>query len=98
MWTGLLNWSLKQQDPTTDISQIQPMSEEDKQWVREMMKEYEIDIAEEMRAALAAILSFKPEEEDYEDKVLSQFENLMDLVQGIDSNKSKDFATSLPYV
>lgn len=44
------------------------------------MKEYEIDIAEEMRVSLAEILRLKPEDEDYEDKVLSQFENLMDLV------------------
>ena len=86
MWTGLLNWSLKQHVPATDISKIQPMSEEDKQWVREMMKEYEVDVAEEMRAALAIILALKPEEEDYEDKMLSQFENLMDLVQGVDTN------------
>lgn len=79
-WTGLLHWSLNQQEKDTDISKIEPMSEEDKQWVREMMKEFETNVVEEMKKSLEYMASLQPDDEDYEDKMLSELEVQIDLV------------------
>lgn len=73
-WTGLLNWSLNQQEKDTDLSKISEMSDEDKQWVREMMQIYEVNIVEEIKKSLEYIKSLQPEDEDYEDKLLSELE------------------------
>lgn len=40
-WQGLLNWSTKYHDGTTD-SNIEPMSKEDKEWLEAAMKQYTV--------------------------------------------------------
>lgn len=89
-WTGLLNWSLNQQEKDTDLSKISEMSDEDKQWVREMMQIYEVNIVEEIKKSLEYIKNLQPEDEDYEDKLLSELEVQVDLVQGIENASSKN--------
>ena len=73
-WTGLLNWSLNQQQKDTDLSKINAMSEEDKQWVRDMMKQYEVNVVEEINKSLEYQRGLNTEDEDYVDKMLSEFE------------------------
>lgn len=38
-WQGLLNWSTKYHDGTKD-SNVEPMSQEDKEWLEAAMKQY----------------------------------------------------------
>jgi hypothetical protein len=54
-WTGLLNWSLKQHQEDVDTTKIQAMNNEDKEWMRELMKEYEVNIVEEIKKSMEYI-------------------------------------------
>ena len=38
-WLGLLKWSLAQTSDGTVPSQVTPMSEEDKKWLEQVMRE-----------------------------------------------------------
>ena len=47
-WSGLLGWSTKYHDGTKP-SEFQPMSDEDKKWLTEAMKEYTFDDTNKMK-------------------------------------------------
>lgn len=84
-WQGLLKWSIEQHSNNTDISKIKAMSEEDKQWVRDMMEEYEVDIVKEMNESIKYIRELNQDDPDYEDKLLSELEVELDMIQGIEN-------------
>ena len=48
-WSGLLNWSTKYHDGTT-ASTAEPMSQEDKQWLEDAMKQYTFSDTDKLNA------------------------------------------------
>jgi len=47
-WQGLLNWSTKYHDGTAP-SDVQPMSEEDREWLQQAMKQYTYDDTDKLK-------------------------------------------------
>ena len=88
-WLGLLKWSLQYSDGTTDPSHVTPMSEEDKAFLEQVMKECVKDEPTRMQEIIkrfTEILDAK-EEEIADEELGFLLDELRDMIEQIDMSK-----------
>lgn len=80
-WNGLFNWSVKYHDGTTATSpEFQPMSDEDKKWLEEAMKQYTFNDADRLKEICEQLKNdhnFKLNE----DKIYELFDECEELIE-----------------
>jgi len=94
MWGALLRWSVQQTDGTSDTP-VQPMSEENKAWLEQVMKDGIVDyvkrageILEELTTGTKPCLEGASMDDDAVDTLLERAEELDDIVGQIDFAQS----------
>lgn len=51
-WLGLLKWSLKHQDGTTDNPELRDMSEDKRKWLEKVMQDSFVDVVKQLKESL----------------------------------------------
>lgn len=87
-WLGLLKWSLAYQDGTID-KHLTPMQEEDKEWLKNALKDLVRDDATRMKELVTKvkkILSEKYLSEEDGEQLLIDFEDLREIIEQYDNS------------
>lgn len=110
-WTGLLKWSLNYVDGTKDVSDITPMSAEDKAFLEKVMREGIVDEGERMKfilteatnameyyRSLAAESAGNVDPPITEDALEDLLQELRDIVEQIDYARAFCSLQGLPFL
>jgi hypothetical protein len=85
-WKGLLNWTMKYHDGTTDTANIKPMSEEDMKFLESAMESVCVNEMKEIMKILDKLK--ETEKEDEVDDRCAMLEELLILIEGLENSRN----------